>query len=289
MGNNLTERVRNTNGQQPGSEVAQQQPKTLADQIRDMEPQFRLAQPKGAEAAQLVRDALTALRTTRNLDRCDATTVLGALMTCAQLGLRPSVSGLGHAWVLPYWDKHTSIHRAQLIIGYQGYRELAMRSGMISTVIGRMVHEHDHFDIDYGVADNLIHKPKLDGPRGEPIGYYSIVKYTSGGYAFWHMTRSEVEEHRDSFASARNRQGQIVGPWRDNFDEMAVKTTFRKLAKWMPKSPELAAAIAADETVRVDLTPNLDATMHGEHPTLDGEVVETDEQAEQESAEQTAE
>ena len=42
---------------------------TLADQIRSMERQFQAAMPKGAEAAQLVRDALTALRMTRDLGK----------------------------------------------------------------------------------------------------------------------------------------------------------------------------------------------------------------------------
>src|SRR5438105_2203656 len=102
MGNDLRQRVQERNGN--GGEVAtrDQQPATLAQQIRGMEEQFKLAMPRGMEAAQLIRDALTAVRTTNNLAKCEATSVLGALMTCAQLGLRPGV--LGHAWVLPFWD-----------------------------------------------------------------------------------------------------------------------------------------------------------------------------------------
>ena len=38
---------------------AQQRPQTLADQIKSMEQQFAMAAPKGMEATQLVRDALT--------------------------------------------------------------------------------------------------------------------------------------------------------------------------------------------------------------------------------------
>jgi recombination protein RecT len=91
---------------------------SLADQIRGMEKQFQLAMPRGAEATQLVRDALTALRTIKHLDKCEANSVLGALMTCAQLGLRPGV--LGHAWPLPFWDRHSKGYKAQLVIGYQG-------------------------------------------------------------------------------------------------------------------------------------------------------------------------
>lgn len=260
MGSNLTERVRNTTA--PGAEVAQQKPKTLGDDIREMEDQFRLAMPKGAEATQLVRDALTALRTTPGLLKCDRTTVLGGLMTCAQLGLRPGV--LGHAWLIPFGNK------AQLVIGYQGLVELAHRSGRISSLIARVVYEHDTFDVDYGLNDNLVHKPAMSGSRGKPVAYYAIAKYIGGGYSFIVMTQDEMLEYRDEFAKSKNS-----GPWRDNFEAMALKTTVRQLSKWMPKSTEFASAIAADETVRIDLTPSPDAMLHGEHPeTIEGEIVE---------------
>jgi recombination protein RecT len=286
MGRDLNKRVteRNTSGN--GGEVEQRKPATLAQQIRDMEQQFQVAMPRGAEAAQLIRDALTALRTNPKLQQCDATTVLGALMTCAQLGLRPGV--LGHAWVLPFWDNRSRSHKAQLVIGYQGYRELAQRSGQIATVIARPVHEYDEFDIDYGIADNLVHKPKLRGHRGEVTGYYAIVKYTTGGYAFWHMSREDAEAHRDRYAMAKDKSGRIVGPWRDNFDEMALKSVFLRLAKWMPKSTDLASAIETDGTVRVDLSADNGAILHGEHPAevaIDGEVV--DDAGEQDSSGRT--
>lgn len=290
MARDLARRVSERN--QPngsGTEVAEQQPQTLAQQIRSMEQQFQVAMPRGAEAAQLIRDALTALRTNPKLNECDATSVLGALMTCAQLGLRPGV--LGHAWVLPFWDNRSRRHKAQLVIGYQGYRELAQRSGQIATVIARPVHEFDEFDIDYGLADNLVHKPKLRGQRGEITGYYAIVKYTSGGYAFWYMSHEEVETWRDLYAMAKDRHGRIVGPWRDDFDAMACKTVFLRLAKWMPKSTELATAIETDGTVRVDLSADNGAILHGERPAaaIDGEVVDGSEASTAEAEESPTE
>lgn len=296
MGANLNERVK------ARAEVAVQQsgavepvaPKTVAQYIRSMEAQFEAAMPKGAEATQLIRDALTALRTQKNLDRCDHLSVLGALMTCAQLGLRPNVPSLGHAWLLPFkkrenvGGKWRDAWQCQLIMGYQGYRELAQRSGQIASVVGRVVYENDTFDIEYGLEEKLVHKPFRGGHRGEPTDYYAVVKYTNGGYSFWSMSKTEAEEHRDKYAMARKKnhetgQETIVGPWRDEFDTMAVKTTFLKLSKWMPKTSELAAAIAADGTVRVDLNANMDAIYHAGRPdprsavpdsTVDGEVVE---------------
>jgi len=285
MGANLNERVKQR------AEVAVQPtpagvepaaPKTVAQYIRSMEAQFEAAMPRGAEAAQLIRDALTALRTQKNLDQCDHLSVLGALMTCAQLGLRPNVPSLGHAWLLPFKRREKvngnwrDTWQCQLIMGYQGYRELAQRSGQIASVVGRVAYANDTFDIEYGLEEKLVHKPFRGGPRGEPTDYYAVVKYTNGGYSFWSMSKTEAEEHRDKHAMARKKvyddQGKatgqeiIVGPWRDEFDTMAVKTAFLKLSKWMPKTSELAAAVAADGTVRMDLTPHPDAMFYGERP-----------------------
>lgn len=272
-------------------DVQPAQPKTLNEYIRSMEGQFEAAMPKGAEATQLIRDALTALRTQKDLDRCDHFSVLGALMTCAQLGLRPNVPSLGHCWLLPFkrremingrWE---NVWQCQLIMGYQGYRELAQRTGQIASLVARVVHENDHYDVEYGLNERLEHKPCRGKPRGEATDYYAIVRFVNGGYSFVSISKPEAEEHRDRYAMAvkidrDTKQRTIVGPWRDNFDAMAQKTAFLKLAKWMPKTPELDAAIAADGSVRVDLQPNLDAIHHADRPepdvaALEGSVDET--------------
>lgn len=254
---------------------------TLADQIRQMESQFALAMPRGAEATQLVRDAITALRTTRKLADCEAASVLGSLMTCAQLGLRPGV--LGHAWLLPFWDRKANEgpdgksrggYRAQLVIGYQGLIELAHRSGKVLSLIARTVFEGDEFDVDYGLEDRLIHKPNLTTDQGKPVAYYAIAKFVGGGHAFMVMTHRQMLVYRDKHATAKTKEGVVFGPWKDHFEGMAQKTCVRQLAKYMPKSTDLAIALAVDEGVRVDLTPNMDVYEATQHPVFDGEVID---------------
>lgn len=256
-------------------------PVSLADTIKSMETQFALAMPRGAEAAQLVRDALTCLRQTPQLAECDPQSVLGSLMTCAQLGLRPGV--LGHAWLLPFWDSRARGRKAQLVVGYQGLVELAHRSGQIQSLIARTVFEHDHFDVSYGLNDDLVHKPCLDADKGRPIAYYAVAKFVTGGHAFYVMGEQEMRAYRDNHATAKNRDGVVFGPWKDHFEGMAHKTCVRQLAKWLPKSTEFARAIDVDDSVRVDLSPA--AVDYTEHPEghleadeqaapVDGEVVE---------------
>lgn len=254
--------------------------KTLKDQIQDMESQFALAMPKGLEAAQLVRDALTCLRQTPKLAECTPQSVLGSLMTCAQLGLRPGV--LGHAWVLPYWDSKSRSNVAQLIVGYKGYVELAYRSAQVTSIIGRTVYDGDTFDVEYGLDDVLVHKPALTGERSKPIAHYAVVKLASGGRSFWVMTEDEVQAWKRKYAP-KNKSGNIVGPWLSDYEAMARKTCLLRLAAWLPKSTELAYAMEVDNGVRTNVDPSAslsDVTHHYEEP-VDGEVVSDvpDEQA----------
>lgn len=218
--------------------------------------QFTAAMPKGREATQLIRDAMNCLRTIPKLDECDDMSLIGSLMTAAQLGLRPGV--LGQCWPLPFWDSKAKHRRAQLVIGYKGYVQLAHQSGMVADVIARPVYSADTFDVEYGLNERLVHKPFMDGERGESIAYYCVIRYRSGGYAFLVMSQSEVDHHRDRYATSRNADGELFGPWTDPDDsvDMALKTVFLQLAKWAPKSPEVVLAMQWDSRVRTDTSPD---------------------------------
>jgi recombination protein RecT len=277
MGNMNAEQALNLRDEKEQAKAAGAKVNIL-DEIRRMEPQYQAAMPKGAEAAQLVRDAITLVKTTPKLFQCERVSVLSGLMTIAQLNLRVGV--LGQAWLLPLKNKKEGTLYAQLVIGYQGYIELALRSPNVAGIIARTAYENDLFDVQLGTDDRIIHRPVMDGPRGAPIAYYAVVKYANGGHTFWWMTKAEMERHRDRFALAKTYDGKIVGPWVNNEEAMSQKTVVRQLAKYMPKSTELAQAIAADESVRLDLDP---ATSPAEAAQfIDGEVV--DDEPRQESA-----
>lgn len=266
MGRDLAQRASARRGQGNGGALEEQ--RSLADQIKRMQPEYEAAMPKGREASQLVRDAITCLRTIKNLDKCTPESVLGALMTCAQLDLRPGVAGLGHAWPLPFWDGSARCYKAQLIIGYQGYVELGYRSGQLASVNSRIVYEEDDFEIVYYAdRDELIHKPATTGLRERIKCFYSTARLVNGGYSITDpMSLESMEAYRDRHASARNREGKIVGPWVDHFPAMGQKTMVRINFKLLPKSPEMAIAMEADEGVRVNLSPTANAAEVSERP-----------------------
>jgi recombination protein RecT len=246
---------------------------TLAQQIENKASLFQSALPSGMEARQLIRDCMSVLRATPRLLQCSPESVMGALMTSAQLGLRPGV--LGESYLLPFrnWRKSREekreIYEAAFVAGYKGLKKLAFQSGLVTRVHAYTVHQRDWFDISYGTSASLEHKPYLgDEHPGEPRGYYSTVAYVSGSPDFHYMSKQEIERHRDKYALQRDSNRKVVGVWVSEFTAMAHKTTFRQLTTWMPLStdqhPILAAALVADSTVRHDLDPDLDGVITGE-------------------------
>ncbi len=152
--------------------------------------------------------------------------------------------------MIPY--KVKGIDKVQFQIGYKGLLELAHRSGKLKTLYANEVKANDEFDIDYGLNQNLIHKPLLKGDRGEVIGYYAVYHLEPSGYNFVFMTYDEVMEHAKKYC--KSFEG---GVWEKEFDSMAKKTVIKKLLKYAPLSCEMQKAVIFDESVK----GNIDSDM----------------------------
>jgi len=197
--------------------------------------------PKHLSPDRLLRVAMTSIIRTPKLLECTPQSLLGCIMTCAQLGLEPD-QFLGQAYLVPFWNSKKECYEAQLIPGYRGYIALARRSGELATVSAHVVYEKDFFELEYGVEDKLTHKPAI-GDRGEPIGAYAIFKFKDGSYCFTFMTKDDIEKIRARSKSPDN------GPWVTDWGEMAKKTVIKRLAKLAPMSVEFVKASALEDMV----------------------------------------
>jgi recombination protein RecT len=230
--------------------------------ILNMQSQFALALGDQKTAERFVRVALTALSRppaypgAATLGDCTRETLLGGLITCAQLRLEPN-DPRGLAYLIPFRNNRENTVEAQLVLGYRGLIDLAYRSGQIQTITAETVHEHDEFTFNRWPRE-LSHRDAPDD-RGQAVAYYAAVSYQGGGQDFLVMTKAEVEQWRDLHSkSARKRNGDLDtrSPWATAFDEMAKKTCLRRLAKMMPLSVEdLRVGLAVDGSVQTSLTP----------------------------------
>lgn len=184
------------------------------------------------------RVALTVVRQSQALQRCRPESLLGALMTCAQLGLEPGP--LGEAYLVPYGDQVT------FIPGYRGLIKLAWNSGQLKNIAARVVREFDDFRYRYGLSPDLEHVPAL-GERGEPTHAYATATLLNGGAEFEVMTTDEIEAIR------KRAKAGGKGPWVTDWEAMARKTVVRQLAKWLPMATTLNSALVADGQVRTDV------------------------------------
>lgn len=208
--------------------------------------QITEALPRHMDADAFRRSAITLVKQNPKLLECEPTSVAQSIVRGASLGLDPDPV-LGQMYLVPRNVKRGDqwISEATFQIGYKGLYELAMRTGKVAKIEVSEVREHDHFEARRGTNGGLDHQPDWFGDRGAIVGWYAFVRLTDGSEQFAVMNVAQAEAHRDAYAP-KKRDGNVYGPWVDNFSEMAEKTVFIKAAKWVPKSKELTSALAID-------------------------------------------
>lgn len=209
-------------------------PITLRDHIAKMQPEFAKALPGHISPERFVRTTQTAIALTRNIEKVkNPQSLLAACTKAAADGL--ILDG----------------REATLVVDYQGdvqYRpmmrgllRLAYNSGEIRSIVVEIVCENDEFI--YSPTDErepIRHVIDLRKPRGEIYAVYAKAVLKDGGIVFEVMTVEDVNRIRDrSDAYRAFKSGKIKStPWSTDWSEMARKTVFRRLSKYLPSSTD---------------------------------------------------
>ena len=223
-------------------------PKTVKDHINS--PAFldavKKSLPKHLTADRFVRIAIMAVTRQPKLMQCEQAGLLGALMQLSQFGLEPDGR---RAHLIPFNNRKRNVVECQLIIDYKGIAELAMRSGLVSYLHADVVCENDVFEENMG--EIVTHQIDRRKPRGKVYAAYALCRFKDGTAKADVMTFDEVEAIRK-----RSRSGSD-GPWVTDWNEMAKKTVFRRLSKWLPLSAEIREVVEADDDHTIkDVTPS---------------------------------
>lgn len=244
-------------------------------------------------AKRFVASVSSAVGANPALQECDAKSIVTAALLGESLNLSPSPQ-LGQYYMVPFENKlkdadgktvyqrdadgnikkdkngrwmAVTESKAQFVLGYKGYIQLALRSGQYADIDVLNVKEGE-----YKGRDAMTGKPKFlfiedDATRDElpTAGYLAYFEYLNGFRKTLYMTKEQVMAHADRYSPAfssaayrklqnneipKNELWKYSSPWYSDFDTMAHKTLLRRLiSKWGVMSVDLQRALEADEAV----------------------------------------
>jgi recombination protein RecT len=225
-------------------------PRDIKTAIQEMRPLLQQALPKHLTADRVIQMATNYVRQNPAIAKCTEQSLLGAIMQASVLGLEP-VQALGQVYFVPYKaNKGTReqpqwVDEIQFQIGYKGLIKLAHNTNKISMIYAKVRYENDQFEYEEGMEPKLYHKP-AEGNRGKFVGAYAVVHYMNGAKKAEYLSKEDIERLRNLNKMQKNG---INGAWATHYEKMAKIKALKQLLSLEPLSPEIEAALYADEKI----------------------------------------
>ena len=176
------------------------------------------------------------------LAQSEPMSIITGAMTAATLDL-PLAKNLGYAYLLPF--KSNGVQKAQFILGYKGYIQLAQRSGQYKAFNVTPVYEGEL--ISWNRLTEEIEFDPTKKTSDLVIGYCGYFELLNGFKKTTYWTKEEVEAHRIKHNKLRDKKA-LNGVWLSDYDSMACKTVLKNLlSKWGILSIEMQTAVLRDE------------------------------------------
>lgn len=223
-----------------------------------------LQDPK--RASRFIAAVSSAVGATPALQECEAGSILTAALLGESLNLAPSPQ-LGQFYMVPFNDKKAGIKKAQFVLGYKGYIQLALRSGHYSDLDVMEIREGEYLGKDPATGKPRFQFIEDDDVRDTTpvIGYMAYFEYLNGFRKVLYWSRKKMMSHADKYSPAfsalayeKLQRGEIPEKelwkyssfWYKDFDDMAKKTMLRRLiSRWGVMSIEMQQAFEADNSL----------------------------------------
>ena len=277
-----------------GSMTVRQKPKfSVAIQTEGYQKLINNTLGDPERAKRFVAAITSAVAVNPALQDCDAGTVLAGALLGESLNLSPSPQ-LGQYYLVPFkvavkdengkrvykkdengknlkddaghWIPETE-SKAQFVLGYRGYLQLAVRSGQYADIDTIEIKEGEYLGKDSSTG-----RPKFkfveddDAREALPtVGYMAYFEYLNGFKKTLYWTKDKMLRHANKYSSAFNsddyeklEKGEIPEKdmwkyssfWYQDFDSMAKKTMLRQLiSKWGIMSVEMQEVIDKDDAL----------------------------------------
>lgn len=204
-------------------------------------------------SAQFTSSLITLVNNDTYLADSQPMSIIAGAMQAAQLDL-PLEKQFGFAYLVPFNEKDKKsgqwIKKAQFILGYKGYIQLAQRSGQYKHLnVGTV------YDGQLKSWNPLTEELVIDFEAQESeaaIGYFGYFELLNGFRKTVYWTKEQMERHRRNHNKAKDKNS-LSGVWASDYDAMAQKTVIRNLLnKWGILSIEYQRAVVNDEQVLED-------------------------------------
>lgn len=239
--------------------------------------QNQLKQVLGKNAGTFATSLVEVFTNDTQLQKCDQKKVIQEAIKAATLKL-PLNKQLGYAYILVFnnWDKASrkSVPTPQIVLGYRGYIQLAMRTGQYKNINADVVYEGEMIG-----RDKLSGAIDLSGEKvsEKVVGYFAHFETVNGFSKTLFMSLGEMAGYALKFSPSFKRNAEknplptvdalcdmandqtVNGPqqgkvgWEGDFNSMAIKTVLRRLlSKYGYLSIEMMSALAEDESSAVE-------------------------------------
>ena len=245
-------------------------------------------------AARFAANITSAVAVNPTLQECDAGTVLAGALLGESLLLQPSPQ-LGQFYLVPFESKakrdrqgnviKPACLKAQFVLGYKGYIQLALRTGQYKRLnvlevksgeLGGWDPFEERFHEMHFIED---FEKRAAMPT---VGYIAHFEYINGFQKTLYWTTDQMMSHADKYSPAfsaaaykkllngeipQNELWKYSSFWYKDFDGMAKKTMLRQLiSKWGIMTAEMTMAYERDghvmmpDTASGDLLPEVTDT-----------------------------
>lgn len=245
-------------------------------------------------AARFAANITSAVAVNPTLQECDAGTILAGALLGESLLLQPSQQ-LGQFYLVPFESKakrdrqgnviKPACLKAQFVLGYKGYIQLALRTGQYKRLnvlevksgeLGGWDPFEERFHEMHFIED---FEKRAAMPT---VGYIAHFEYINGFQKTLYWTADQMMSHADKYSPAfsaaaykkllngeipQNELWKYSSFWYKDFDGMAKKTMLRQLiSKWGIMTAEMTMAYERDghvmmpDTASGDLLPEVTDT-----------------------------
>lgn len=225
-------------------------PTTVQGLLGDVKVKKRFEELLGKKSQGFMTSIINVVNGNTDLKECDPNTVIGSAGVAASLDL-PIDPNLGFAYIVPFNTKVGGkfVKKAQFMLGYKGFVQLAMRSGAYKTISASEIYEGEIVSYNRITSEIELGEPTSD----KVVGYIAYFKLLNGFEKYLYMTKQEIENHAKTFSKTYASE---YGIWKKDFNGMAVKTVLKRLlSKYGILSIEMNSAIVNDQGV----IPNLES------------------------------